>query len=104
VRIRVPLRLTAVRRSSRWLRDVHSTYLNRIWVDSLVHDPDALDLLVKKVGEDRIVLGSDYPFILGEHRPGELVLSMKSLTDAQKRKILYENALKLLGVRKEQFL
>ena len=69
-----------------------------------MHDPDALDLLIKKVGEDRIVLGSDYPFILGEHRPGELVLSMKSLTDAQKRKILYENALKLLGVRKEQFL
>jgi len=42
--------------------------LNRIWVDSLVHDEDALELLIKKFGQDKVVLGSDYPFILGEHR------------------------------------
>ncbi|KAH8646771.1 hypothetical protein BX600DRAFT_390368 [Xylariales sp. PMI_506] len=36
------------------------------WVDSLVHDPDLLEFLCKKIGPDRIVMGSDYPFPLGE--------------------------------------
>lgn len=36
------------------------------WVDSLVHDPDLLEFLCKKIGTDRIVMGSDYPFPLGE--------------------------------------
>jgi len=36
------------------------------WVDSLVHDPDLMEFLCKKIGTDRIVLGSDYPFPLGE--------------------------------------
>ena len=72
-------------------------------MDSLVHDRDALDLLLKKMGEDRIVLGSDYPFILGEHRPGELILA-SDLPDATKRKLLFENALKLFGLSPERFL
>ncbi|KAK6376548.1 hypothetical protein LTS17_007143 [Exophiala oligosperma] len=37
-----------------------------LWVDSLVHDPDLLHYLGKKIGWDRIVMGSDYPFPLGE--------------------------------------
>ena len=82
---------------------LHRAYLGRIWVDSLVHDLDALDLLIKKMGEDRVVLGSDYPFILGEHRPGELVVGAPALTDAVKRKILVDNALKMFGLTREQF-
>ncbi|KAH8195812.1 hypothetical protein TruAng_010025 [Truncatella angustata] len=35
------------------------------WVDSLVHDPDLMEYLCKKIGPDRIVMGSDYPFPLG---------------------------------------
>jgi aminocarboxymuconate-semialdehyde decarboxylase len=35
------------------------------WVDSLVHDPDLLEFLCKKIGSNRIVMGSDYPFPLG---------------------------------------
>ncbi|KAK6069855.1 2,3-dihydroxybenzoate decarboxylase [Seiridium cupressi] len=35
------------------------------WVDSLVHDPDLLEFLCKKIGPERIVMGSDYPFPLG---------------------------------------
>lgn len=35
------------------------------WVDSLVHDPDLMEFLCKKIGSDRIVMGSDYPFPLG---------------------------------------
>lgn len=35
------------------------------WVDSLVHDPDLMEFLCKKISPDRIVMGSDYPFPLG---------------------------------------
>jgi aminocarboxymuconate-semialdehyde decarboxylase len=38
-----------------------SSYLGRIWTDSLCHDHDALDLLIKKIGENRVCLGTDYP-------------------------------------------
>jgi aminocarboxymuconate-semialdehyde decarboxylase len=78
-------------------------YMDRIWVDSLVHDPDVLELLIKKFGDNRIVMGSDYPFILGEHKPGELIHRCDYLTEEQKKKILYKNALEFLGVSEEQF-
>ena len=48
-------------------------YLKRIYLDSLVHDPLTLRYLVDLMGADRIALGSDYPFPLGEARPGALI-------------------------------
>ncbi|PYH96929.1 2-amino-3-carboxymuconate-6-semialdehyde decarboxylase [Aspergillus ellipticus CBS 707.79] len=44
----------------------HATAKENIWIDSLTHDADLLEYLVKKVGAQRIVMGSDYPFPLGE--------------------------------------
>ena len=44
--------------------------VRRIYVDSLTHDPDALRFIAGIVGEDRIALGTDYPFPLGEADPG----------------------------------
>lgn len=38
------------------------TFIDRIWTDSLVHDNDALDFLIKRLTVDRIMLGTDYPF------------------------------------------
>jgi aminocarboxymuconate-semialdehyde decarboxylase len=49
----------------------------RFYVDSLVHDADALNFLIKLFGAQRVALGSDYPFPLGEAEPGKLVESMK---------------------------
>ena len=48
-------------------------YLRKMYFDSLVHDKRALDYLIDLVGADRIALGSDYPFPLGEALPGELI-------------------------------
>ena len=73
-------------------------FLGRIWCDSLVHDPDALDLLIKKIGIDRIMLGSDYPFPLGEQTPGKMVRACDFLDETSKRKILGLNALQFLGL------
>ena len=78
-------------------------YLGRFWVDSLVHDPGALRLLLDVCGEDRITLGSDYPFPLGEHRPGELIESMPELTPATRVQLLSSNALQFLGLPSDHF-
>jgi len=69
-------------------------YLGKFWVDSLVHDASALRLVLERFGDDKVVVGSDYPFPLGEERPGALV---RSLPDLPQPKILVANALAWLG-------
>lgn len=70
----------------------------RFYVDSLVHDPDALKLLVKLFGAQRVALGSDYPFPLGEAHPGKLVESLKELSSKEKTQLLSGTALEFLGI------
>ena len=77
-------------------------YLGKFWLDSLVHDKDVLKYIVKLVGENRVALGSDYPFPLGETTPGELIEST-DLSPEVKVKLLYKNALEWLGVSEERF-
>lgn len=57
------------RRDARRCLQPPSTYLRRMWFDSLVHTPDALRRLVHVAGADRILLGSDFPFDMGEADP-----------------------------------
>jgi aminocarboxymuconate-semialdehyde decarboxylase len=71
-------------------------YIGRFWVDSLVHDKKALSYLFDTIGEDHICLGSDYPFPLGEHKPGRLIEKM-DLGKKTTRKLLHRNAEKWLG-------
>lgn len=69
-----------------------SHYLNRFSVDSAVFDERALEFLVATMGTEHVMLGSDYPFPLGEHGVGSLIRS--SRLDAQtKTRLLGENAL-----------
>lgn len=70
----------------------------RIWVDSLVHDPDMLRLIVQQFGQRRVCMGSDYPFPLGETRPGELIESMPDLSDATKEWLCSGAAREFLGL------
>lgn len=76
-------------------------YLGKFYLDSLVHDEMALKYLIDLVGDEKIVLGSDYPFPLGEHHPGKLIESMSDLSAESKEKLLWENAVEFLG--KEHF-
>jgi aminocarboxymuconate-semialdehyde decarboxylase len=69
----------------------------RFYVDSLVHDADALKLLLKVFGAERVALGSDYPFPLGEHEPGKLIESIVDLSPKEKARLLYETAREFLG-------
>jgi len=70
----------------------------RFYVDSLVHDPDALRLLCKLFGTQRIALGSDYPFPLGEAHPGELIEAMPDLSAADKAQLLSGTAREFLAL------
>ena len=78
-------------------------YLGNFYLDSLVHEPKMLEFIVDMMGEDKICLGTDYPFPLGELEPGKLINEM-NYTNAKKSKLLAENALNWLGVKKEDFI
>jgi aminocarboxymuconate-semialdehyde decarboxylase len=69
----------------------------RFFVDSLVHDPDALKLLLKLFGPQRVAFGSDYPFPLGEAHPGKLIESIE-LPAKEKTQLLSETAREFLGM------
>jgi len=80
-----------------------SSYLGRFYVDSLVHDADALRFLIGKMGERSIALGSDYRFPLGEAHPGAMIESMDDLSPATKDRLLAGTALEFLGLERSRF-
>lgn len=73
-----------------------STFLEQIYVDTIVHDPTALRFVVDRLGSDHVVMGTDYPFPMGDHDPGRLVQSVPGLDDRQMEAILGGNAADLL--------
>lgn len=75
-------------------------YLGKFWIDSLVHDEKALQFILDVIGEDKICLGSDYPFPLGELHPGKLIESIK-IENATREKLLWKNAMDWLGLNFE---
>jgi aminocarboxymuconate-semialdehyde decarboxylase len=78
-------------------------YLSKIYFDSLVHDVRALRYLIDLVGVERICLGSDYPFPLGEHRPGSLIESLEGLSSEDRDRLLAGTALEFLGLDEAKF-
>ncbi|MBK7968670.1 MAG: amidohydrolase [Bacteroidetes bacterium] len=78
-------------------------YLGKIYFDSLVHDKDMLRFLVNLAGANRVALGSDYPFPLGEDIPGTLINSME-FDVATKELLLSGTALEWLGENRTKFI
>lgn len=78
-------------------------YLGKFWFDSLVHDAAMLEYLVKLVGADKIALGTDYPFPLGEAVAGTLIESM-SFDEKTKAELLHGAALHWLNLDENKFL
>ena len=77
-----------------------SYYLNRFCVDSAVFDQRTLQFLVGTMGADRVLLGSDYPFPLGEERVGNLI-RQSNLPQHTKSKLLGGNATEFLKLKPE---
>ena len=78
-------------------------YIGKFYFDSLVHDKDMLRFLVNLAGADRVALGSDYPFPLGEDVPGSLIKSME-FDAAKKERLLSGTAMEWLGMEKKLVL
>ena len=72
-----------------------SRSLGRIYADSIVHDPETLAFLVERMGTERVVLGTDYPFPMGDQDPVALIRSTPGLTDRAIESILGDNAMRL---------
>ena len=51
-------------------------YLGKFWVDCITHDADALKFIIDKVGSNKVCLGSDYPFPLGDLEIGKFIEEM----------------------------
>jgi aminocarboxymuconate-semialdehyde decarboxylase len=76
-----------------------SSYVDRFYVDSAVFNSDALELLVKCSGIDRVMFGTDYPFPLGEIDMGSLVKNHRQLSPVQKKLILGNNAKNFFDIK-----
>ncbi|MDX3434368.1 amidohydrolase family protein [Streptomyces sp. ME01-18a] len=76
-----------------------SHYVNRFCVDTVVFDERALRLLVETMGAERVMLGSDYPYPLGERPVGNLVRKATFLNEDERRLILGGNAARLLNLQ-----
>jgi aminocarboxymuconate-semialdehyde decarboxylase len=74
-----------------------SFYMNRFSVDSAVFDQRTLGFLVETMGAEQVMLGSDYPFPLGEERVGSLI-RQSALPLETKNKLLGGNAARFLQV------
>ncbi|MEY3682479.1 MAG: hypothetical protein RLZZ289_1006 [Bacteroidota bacterium] len=79
------------------------TYVGKFWVDSITHDIDALDYILKLQGSKRVCLGSDYPFPLGDLEIGKFIEESK-LSPEVKEDIFCNATLEWLQLDKQRFL
>ena len=77
-------------------------YLGKFWIDSITHDPKLLRYVLDLVGDNRVMLGSDYPFPLGDLEIGAFIEEM-GLTKQTVERIFRTNALEWLGVDDDDF-
>lgn len=79
-------------------------YLGKFWVDSLVHDEDMLQYIVKMFGKNRVALGTDYPFPLGESPAGELIHKAFANDHDTRAALLHGAALEWLNLPLSRFM
>jgi len=72
-------------------------FMRRFYYDALTHDPRALRYLIDMVGADRVTLGTDAPFDMGEEAPIKMLGKVKRLTARERDRICYFTARDLLG-------
>jgi aminocarboxymuconate-semialdehyde decarboxylase len=78
-------------------------YLGKFWVDSITHDIDALEYILKMQGSNRVCLGSDYPFPLGDLEIGKFI-EESGLNAVDKENIFHNATLEWLQLDKKNFI
>jgi aminocarboxymuconate-semialdehyde decarboxylase len=84
-----------VRPETRSLPNAPSTYLQRFTYDTIVHSPDIMEFLIRQVGTERVLLGSDYCLDMGYEQPVRF-LDHIDLTETQRMMIIGGNATRYL--------
>jgi aminocarboxymuconate-semialdehyde decarboxylase len=67
-----------------------------LYYDTVLHDPGPLAFLVDQVGADHVVMGTDYPFPMGDSHPVDTVKAIPGLSDRQRELILGGNVVRML--------
>ena len=75
-----------------------SEYLRRFTYDTISYNVDILADLVKLVGADRIMMGTDYCFDIAYTEPVRIVEQTPGLSESQRTAILGANAARLLKI------
>jgi aminocarboxymuconate-semialdehyde decarboxylase len=75
-----------------------SSYLEKFYFDTITFDPTMLGNLISRYGADHVLLGTDYPYDMGEEDPLALIESVKRLKRSDKDMIMGGNAARLLGI------
>lgn len=75
-----------------------SRYLRQIYVDNLVYRPENVAHIVSTMGPSQVVLGTDYPFDMGQNNPVDIVNAIPDLPEADRERIRHGNASRLLGL------
>lgn len=76
-----------------------SSYLEKFYFDTITFDPEMLRRLIERFGADHVVLGTDYPYDMGEEDPLGLIAQVKKLSKADRQLIQGGNAARLLGIK-----
>ena len=76
-----------------------TTYLKRCYFDTMVFTHHQLEYLVEQYGADHILMGTDYPYDMGENDPIGFIEGSAKLTDEQKAQIFGGNAARLLSIK-----
>jgi aminocarboxymuconate-semialdehyde decarboxylase len=79
-------------------------YIDKFYIDSLVHDSESLNFLLDNVGANQIALGTDYPFPLGENPPGKIIKKIDSISTSDRKRLLHGTALEWLDLDKQIFI
>jgi aminocarboxymuconate-semialdehyde decarboxylase len=76
-------------------------FLRQVHFDTVLHDSDTVGRLIAWAGPDRVVIGSDYPFPMGDLTPVDTFDAVADLSDADRHAILHGNVQRLLdGVQR----
>lgn len=75
-----------------------SEYLSRFYFDTMVFEPDQLGFLIGKYGADHILLGTDYPYDMGETDPLGLIRRVEGLDESAADLVAGGNAARLMGL------
>ena len=82
------------------IKKAPTTYLKKFFFDTITFDPEMLRNLIDKFGPQQVLLGTDYPFDMGEEDPVGFIDSVPRLSAADKQKIMGETAARLLKIRR----